>query len=191
MVLEWLRPDVKKALDIHWETDEGFMRRHLTNRAKRASVRSSKYTGGSTTFMKTKASLSKTLDRDATMKETFKYTHTLKENNERFADQRSANHYNISEPYKNPDYELGLFFANNLRISTLRASSTFTSSPVNPEDSIDLRDQVQNLTQSLHQQAQQLQQSEERYNEILARMSDTNSLKLVLRQKLEQIQQML
>ncbi|RYR43474.1 hypothetical protein Ahy_A08g039882 [Arachis hypogaea] len=44
-----------KALFVHWETDEGFRHRCLTNRAKRASTRSSKYTGGSVTFMKMKA----------------------------------------------------------------------------------------------------------------------------------------
>ncbi|QHO00606.1 uncharacterized protein DS421_13g407910 [Arachis hypogaea] len=58
-----------------------------------ASARSSKYIGSSATFMKTKARLSKSLDRDATLAKTFKYTHTLKENKERYADQRSADHY--------------------------------------------------------------------------------------------------
>ncbi|RYR11194.1 hypothetical protein Ahy_B05g079667 [Arachis hypogaea] len=53
----WLRPDIKQLLYVHWETDKGFKYRRLTNRANRASVKSSKYTGGSTTFMKTKARL--------------------------------------------------------------------------------------------------------------------------------------
>ncbi|RYR44233.1 hypothetical protein Ahy_A08g040599 [Arachis hypogaea] len=35
----------------------------------------------------------KSLDRDAILVETFKYTHTLKENKERFIDQRSQDHY--------------------------------------------------------------------------------------------------
>ncbi|RYR13027.1 hypothetical protein Ahy_B04g070243 isoform B [Arachis hypogaea] len=43
--------------------------------------------------MKTKARLSKSLDRDVSMAETFKYIHTLKENKERFTDQQSKNHY--------------------------------------------------------------------------------------------------
>ncbi|QHN94124.1 uncharacterized protein LOC110264740 [Arachis ipaensis] len=40
--------------------------------------------------MKTK---SKSLDHDAMMSDTFKYTHTLKEKNERFAYQRVVDHY--------------------------------------------------------------------------------------------------
>ncbi|RYR13028.1 hypothetical protein Ahy_B04g070243 isoform D [Arachis hypogaea] len=53
----WLRRDIKKALYVNWETDEGFMHYRLTNKANRESSRSSKYTGGSATFMKTKARL--------------------------------------------------------------------------------------------------------------------------------------
>ncbi|RYR54282.1 hypothetical protein Ahy_A06g029545 [Arachis hypogaea] len=68
---------IKKAPLVHWETDEGFSHRRLTNKANRTSARSSKYIGGSATFMNTK---SKSLDRDATLSETFKYTHILKEN---------------------------------------------------------------------------------------------------------------
>ncbi|RYR67434.1 hypothetical protein Ahy_A03g013785 [Arachis hypogaea] len=89
----WLCPKIKKVLYIHWETDKGFRHRRLTNRANMTSVRSSKYIGGSATFMKTKARLSKSLDRNAILAKTFKYTHTLKENKERFADQRSVDHY--------------------------------------------------------------------------------------------------
>ncbi|QHN96564.1 uncharacterized protein DS421_18g619620 [Arachis hypogaea] len=36
---------------------------------------------------------SKSLDREVTLAETFKYTHTLKENKERFLDQQSQDHY--------------------------------------------------------------------------------------------------
>ncbi|RYQ96577.1 hypothetical protein Ahy_B08g092379 [Arachis hypogaea] len=160
----WLRSNLKKVLYVYWETDEGFKHRCLMNRANRASARSSKYTGGSATFIKTKARLSKSLSRDATMVETFKYTHTLKDNKERFANQRFANHYTgddgnnsaasevdphtvwrktASDPYKNHVYGLGLFFTNNLCISTLIPSSTSTTSrTVNSEDNVDLREQV-------------------------------------------------
>ncbi|RYR54349.1 hypothetical protein Ahy_A06g029603 [Arachis hypogaea] len=109
-----LRLDIKKALY-----------RRLTNRANKASSKSSKYTGWSTIFMKTKTELSKSLNYDATIAETFKYTHTLKEN--------------------------------------------------------------KNIYSSA---AQQLQQSEERYNEILAHVSNIDSLRLELRQELKRIQQM-
>ncbi|RYQ98608.1 hypothetical protein Ahy_B07g086363 isoform B [Arachis hypogaea] len=53
----WLRPDLKKALYVLWETNEGFKHLRLTNRANKTSATLSKYTGGSTTFMKTKARL--------------------------------------------------------------------------------------------------------------------------------------
>ncbi|RYQ89493.1 hypothetical protein Ahy_B09g096103 [Arachis hypogaea] len=95
----WLQPKIKKALLVHWKTDEGFMYWRLTNRANRASARSSKYTGGSVTFMKTKVRLSKSLDRDPTLAKTFMYAHTLKENKTRFADQRSQDHYVSKHTY--------------------------------------------------------------------------------------------
>ncbi|RYR28351.1 hypothetical protein Ahy_B01g052464 [Arachis hypogaea] len=88
----WLQPDIKKALYVHWETAEGFRHHRLTNRANRTSARSSKYTSRSGIFMKTKTKLFKLLDHDATLAETFKYTHTLKENKKRLADQQSTDH---------------------------------------------------------------------------------------------------
>ncbi|RYR73692.1 hypothetical protein Ahy_A02g008161 isoform B [Arachis hypogaea] len=73
----WLRPNTKKLLYVHWETDEGFKYHRLTNKANRASDRLLNYTGGSATFMKTKVRLSKLLNCEATMAETFKYTHKI------------------------------------------------------------------------------------------------------------------
>ncbi|RYR28062.1 hypothetical protein Ahy_B01g052162 [Arachis hypogaea] len=153
------------ALFVHWETNEGFWHRCLTNRANRASARSSKYTGSSATFMKTKVRLLKSLDREATLAETFKYTHTLKENKETFADQRSQDHYSqqggenatdgstasvvdldvvwretTSAQYKNRVYGIGSFFGSSLRTSTLRQSSSSTTSRVvESEEGVDLR----------------------------------------------------
>ncbi|RYR18810.1 hypothetical protein Ahy_B03g063424 [Arachis hypogaea] len=89
----WLRLDLKKELDVHFSTDEGFKRRCLTNRTNRSSPRSLKYTGGSATFMKMKSRLSKSLDHEPTLVETFKYTHALKANKDIFADEWSAAHY--------------------------------------------------------------------------------------------------
>ncbi|RYR07373.1 hypothetical protein Ahy_B05g074712 [Arachis hypogaea] len=89
----WIRPAIKKELEAYFTHDKGFKRRRLTNVANRVSPRSSKYTGGSATFMKIKSKLSKSLDCEATLAETFKYTHTLKANKERFADERSTAHY--------------------------------------------------------------------------------------------------
>ncbi|RYR08156.1 hypothetical protein Ahy_B05g075714 [Arachis hypogaea] len=83
----------RTSLLVHWETDAEFRHQRLTNQANRASIRSSEYTNGSTTFMKTNARLLKSLERKATLAETFKYTHTLKENKARFVYQRSQDHY--------------------------------------------------------------------------------------------------
>ncbi|RYQ84117.1 hypothetical protein Ahy_B10g103037 [Arachis hypogaea] len=192
---QWLCLAIKNEPYIHWESDEGFWHRRLTNRANRASSRSLKYTDGFVTFVKTKARLYKSLDCDVTIGETFKYTHTLNENKERFSYQQSADPYvslarSAFEPYKNCVYGLRSFFTNNLYTSRLKAYSASATSPVDPKDSIDLREQVQNLTQSLHQQAQQLQQSEMRFNKILACASDTDFFKLELRQEMERIQRM-
>ncbi|RYR62735.1 hypothetical protein Ahy_A04g020466 [Arachis hypogaea] len=96
----WLRPDLKKEMDVHFITDEDFKRRHLTNITNRASLRSSKYTGKLATFMKTKSRLiysllifSKLLEREETLAKTFKYTRTLKVNKEKFVDEWSMTHY--------------------------------------------------------------------------------------------------
>ncbi|RYR52922.1 hypothetical protein Ahy_A06g027780 [Arachis hypogaea] len=154
---QWLRPDIKKALFVYWEIDEGFRHRHLTNRANRASVKSSKYTGSSMTFMKMKARLEcKSLDREAILGKTFKYTHMLKEKKETFDDQRSQDHYRsrlsslskvgrtppigdavvdpdavwhetASAPYKNRVYRMGSIFASSIRTSMLRLSLGSTS----------------------------------------------------------------
>ncbi|RYR31647.1 hypothetical protein Ahy_B01g056499 [Arachis hypogaea] len=182
-----LHPNIKKALYVHWETYERFKHHCLTNRANTASARSSKHTDGLATFMKTKVRLSKSLDHDATMAETFKYTHMLKENKEKFVGQWAADYYRLkvathqsqhigddgnnsaasvvdpdmvwrdatSEPYKNHVYGLGSFFGDNLHTSILRQSSASdTIRPVDPEDGVNLREQVLLFTWSLHQQAQ-------------------------------------
>ncbi|RYR24909.1 hypothetical protein Ahy_B02g058490 [Arachis hypogaea] len=189
----WLYPNIKKALYVYWETDEGFKHRYLTNRANRALARSLKYTS----------------NNEATMAGTFKYTHTLKENKERFAYQRDADHSRLEaatqqslctkdngnnsatsvvdpdkvwheaapKPYKNRMYRLGSFFPNNLCTSTLRHSSASTTSrPVDPEDGVNLKEQMLLLTRSFHPQTQQLRESEERYQAILSCMTDTDDL---------------
>ncbi|MED6147057.1 hypothetical protein PIB30_040431 [Stylosanthes scabra] len=67
----------------------------------------------------------------------------------------------LSEPYKNRVYGAGGFFASLLRRSSYADSSKSTSSchtgPPAPEV-VDLREQVQNLTQSLQSQGDLLQQ---------------------------------
>ncbi|RYR13743.1 hypothetical protein Ahy_B04g070575 [Arachis hypogaea] len=63
----WLHSDIKKELDVHFSTDEGFKRHRLTNRTSRTLSRSSKYTGGLATFMKMKSKLSKSLEHEKTL----------------------------------------------------------------------------------------------------------------------------
>ncbi|RYR21744.1 hypothetical protein Ahy_B03g067076 [Arachis hypogaea] len=146
----WLGPE---------ENDAGFRHQHLTNQANRASEILSKYTSSSATFMKMKVRLSKSLDREATLVETFKYTH---KNKTRFVDQWSHDHYRLasviqqsqqsgkdvtdgamasivdpdavwreiaSALYKNLVYGMGPFLASSLRTSMLRPLSGSTTSP--------------------------------------------------------------
>ncbi|RYR26791.1 hypothetical protein Ahy_B02g061095 [Arachis hypogaea] len=131
----WIHPNIKRALDNHFSINEGFRLHCLTNRANRVSPWSSKYTGGSATFIKTKSRL--LLECEATLAETFKYTHLLKANKERFANERFAAHY----------FEiLGSFFASGLHTSTLAASfgSASATSAANPKEVVDLREQLPN-----------------------------------------------
>ncbi|QHN92403.1 uncharacterized protein DS421_17g583420 [Arachis hypogaea] len=184
----WLCPEIKKALYVHWE--------------------------------------SKSLDRDATLAETFKYTYTLKENKERFVGQRYADHYylrvlhvetggrnlTISAKWggrqwlccfshrsqyslaqdrlsavQEPCIRVGLFFTSSLQTST---SASATSKAVDLEEGIDLRLHVQELTQSLHDQAQKMKETQERYQKILTRMTDKDELRLEWREQLERLQRM-
>ncbi|RYR57355.1 hypothetical protein Ahy_A05g023095 [Arachis hypogaea] len=148
----WLCPDIKKVLYVHWETDEGFRNHLLTNRANRISGRSSNYTGGSATSIKTMAMLSKSLDRggknlqrlEAATQQSLRTEEDGNNSADSVVDLDMVRCETASELYKNRVYWL----------------------------------------------AQQLQQSKETYNEILARMSDTDSIRLELRQELERIQWM-
>ncbi|QHN87192.1 uncharacterized protein DS421_16g552910 [Arachis hypogaea] len=94
----WICPNIKSELKAHFRDNEGFKYRRLMNIANKASPRSSRYTGGSTTFMKTKTRLSKSLDPEATLAETFKYIHTLKANKEKFTDEQLTADYQSRPP---------------------------------------------------------------------------------------------
>ncbi|RYR08845.1 hypothetical protein Ahy_B05g076672 [Arachis hypogaea] len=202
----WLRPDIKKELDVHLVLMRGLCR-----------CRQMKYTGRSATFMKTKSMLSKSLEREVTLAETFKYTHTLKANKEKFVDERSTTHYEdytqrleaatqqsqpsgddsgsdasvvdpdrvwretASESYKNRAYGLGSFFTSGLHTSTLAASSASASatSTAHPEEVIDLREE------EIYQQAQQ---SKQRYKKLLVCIEDTIAIRSELMEKLERLE---
>ncbi|RYR26347.1 hypothetical protein Ahy_B02g060580 [Arachis hypogaea] len=154
----WLLLDIKKALYIYWETSEGFKHHHLMNRANSELARLSIYIGELATFMKTNVRLSKLLDRDATMAETFKSpTHR------NWRPQPS--NLSLLEPMATtPLHQSSMltrfgtrphlsrtiiafirmesFFANNLHTSTLRHSfASATSRHIDdPKDDIDLRE---------------------------------------------------
>ncbi|MED6172263.1 hypothetical protein PIB30_048438 [Stylosanthes scabra] len=151
------------------------------------------HTWGSATIPKTRARMTRSLDRPPTDTEVFRETHTRKRDRsivERRADdlltEYSANLeqatqqaqeegdesaatvdpnvvwcQTLFEPCKNRVYGAGGFFASSLRRSGYGGSSaSATSSHTGPADAevVDLREQVQNLTQSLHSQGEVLQQ---------------------------------
>ncbi|RYR31908.1 hypothetical protein Ahy_B01g056858 [Arachis hypogaea] len=121
----WLRPEIKNALLVYWEIDEGFRYRHLTNRANRASAISSKYTGGSATFLKTKARLRLEV---VTQQSQQSGEDTADGSAVSVVDLNAVWHETASALYKNRVYRLGSFFARSLRTSTLRPSFAFATS---------------------------------------------------------------
>ncbi|QHO18413.1 uncharacterized protein DS421_11g320300 [Arachis hypogaea] len=155
-----------KALFVYWKTDKGFRHQRLTNKANRASVRSSKYTSNSATFMKTKARLSKSLDREATLAETFKYTYTLKKNKETFADQRSHDHYSQKR----------------------REDATDGSAASIVDPDVVWHEIASAPYKNRH--ARELNNYLERYQEILNRVTSTDELRLEWRESLERMQHM-
>ncbi|RYR79593.1 hypothetical protein Ahy_A01g004398 [Arachis hypogaea] len=198
-LMTWIRPSIKTELEVHFRNDDGIKHCHLTNVANRTLPRSSKYTGGWVIFMKTKSRLSKSLDCEAILVETFKYTHTLKVNKGKFADERFGAHYIggydtaisvaygndeddsetsvvdsdrvwheiASKTHKNRHFRLGSFFASGLHSFVLVAFSASATNPSDLQEVVDLREEVQKLTQELHQQAEQ---SKQRHNDFLARI---------------------
>ncbi|MED6145183.1 hypothetical protein PIB30_022642 [Stylosanthes scabra] len=189
--------------------DPGFKKRQASSKKNRASSKGGcLHTGGSVTIPKTRARMTRSLDRLPTDVEVFRETHTRKRDRsivEKHAEdllaytfmlfsfrpsslptEFSANldeatqraqeegdkspatvdpnivwRQTLSEPYKNRVYGAGGFFASSLRRSGYADSSASASSchtdPPAPEV-VDLREQVQNLTQSLQSQGDLLQQ---------------------------------
>ncbi|RYR28352.1 hypothetical protein Ahy_B01g052465 [Arachis hypogaea] len=152
----WICPFIKKELEAHFRTDEGFKRHRLMNVANRALPRLSKYTGGSATFLKTKSKLEDYTQRleAATQQSQLPSGNDDLGSDTSVVDPDRVWSETASEPYKN-------------HVFALAASSTSVSvtSPANPEEVFDLMEEVQKLTQELHQQAQQYEQ---RYNETAA-----------------------
>ncbi|MED6212711.1 hypothetical protein PIB30_086237, partial [Stylosanthes scabra] len=129
------------------------------------------HTGGSATIPKTRAKMTRSLDRPATDAEVFRATHTRKRDRsivEKRADdlwytEFSANLEQATQQAQEEGDESAAtgFFASSLRRSGYGGSSASASSthtgPAAPEV-VDLREQVQNLSQSLQTQGHMLQQ---------------------------------
>ncbi|MED6122881.1 hypothetical protein PIB30_044040 [Stylosanthes scabra] len=159
---QWCRPELKKALYHFWETDEKYKHTKATNKANRASERCAKYTGESATPMKTKAKMTKSLDRLVSMAEVFKQTHTLKENKEKFADKRSTDIWNEYIDNTAIATQRAAESGTSTAESTLRTSvfatqdtsaSVTSAVPCGEEDTVDLREQVLLLNQNIHDMA--------------------------------------
>ena len=82
---------------------------------------------------------------------------------------------------------MGSLFISGLYTSILAVSFTSATSPADLEKVVDLKGQVQKLTQELHQQTQQ---SDVRYNEFLVCVGATDSLELQVREDLERLERL-
>ncbi|MED6149240.1 hypothetical protein PIB30_060523 [Stylosanthes scabra] len=178
--LEWLSETLRKQLLHKFATDLCFLKRLAVNKVNRASSKGGcLHTGVLRPFPR----LMRSLDRPPTEPELFRETHTWKRdiNTKFFANFQQATQQTqeegdesagkadpnivwrqtLSEPHKNRVYRAGGFFASSLRTSGYGGSSaSATSTHTGPATSkvVDLREQVQNSTQSLETQGQVLQQ---------------------------------
>ncbi|MED6117477.1 hypothetical protein PIB30_110311 [Stylosanthes scabra] len=77
--LRWLSDTLRKQLLVRFATDEGFLKRQAASKANRASTKGGcLHTGGSATLPKTRARMTRSLDREPTDAEVFRQTHTRK-----------------------------------------------------------------------------------------------------------------
>ncbi|MED6114830.1 hypothetical protein PIB30_084233, partial [Stylosanthes scabra] len=86
----WMSPTLKREVRNKFATDEGFQRRSATNKVNRASAEGgSLHCGGSATIPSTQERMEKEINREPTIAEVFKQTHTRKRNKEEWVDERS------------------------------------------------------------------------------------------------------
>ncbi|MED6108931.1 hypothetical protein PIB30_028913 [Stylosanthes scabra] len=150
--LKWLSDGLRRLLLNRFGNDPGFKKRSAVNKVNRASSKGAYlHIGGSATIPKTRARMTRSLDRPPTDPELFKETHTWKCDTsvvEKRADdllfEFSANleqatqqaqeegdenaGTTLSEPYKNRVYEAGGFFASSLCKSGYEGSSASATS---------------------------------------------------------------
>ncbi|MED6175164.1 hypothetical protein PIB30_075774 [Stylosanthes scabra] len=188
----------KREVRNKFATDEGFERRSATNKVNWASAKGgSLHCGGSAAIPSTQERMSKELNREPTIAEVFKQTHTKKRNKEEWdvfiiefdtrtqATQQSAHEGNgssspiivdpdevwrevVGEPRKNCIYGIGSYFSRTLCTDPLLRSSRGMSEPPLSQHTVEeLRTQIHGLTQELHQKVQQNEENEERIQHLL------------------------
>ncbi|RYR54318.1 hypothetical protein Ahy_A06g029576 [Arachis hypogaea] len=183
--------------------DAGFKHQRLINKANMASARSSKNTSSLATFMKTNVRLSKSLDHETTLVETFKYTHTLKENKARFFYQRSQDHYEFYtqrlEAMTQQSQQSMKDTANSSAASVINPDAIWREAASAPYKNhvYELGSFFANLQYSKglplvepSRLRMELNDYGERYQEILTCVTDTDNLKLEWREQLEWLQWM-
>ncbi|MED6146035.1 hypothetical protein PIB30_030828 [Stylosanthes scabra] len=218
---------LRKMLLDRFANDPGFKKRQASSKKNRASSKGGYlHTGGSTTIPKTRARMTRSLDRLPTNVEVFRETHTRKRDRsivekraEDLLTEFSANldeatqraqeegdespttvdpdivwRQTLSEPYKNRVYGAEGFFASSLRrsgyaVSSASASSCHTGPPA-PEV-VDLREQVQNLTQSLQSQGDLLQQQIDEVKSLKSTLAEKDAREEEHLRRMEEMSRMM
>ncbi|MED6172358.1 hypothetical protein PIB30_049378 [Stylosanthes scabra] len=157
--LKWMSEMLRGRLLHRFATDEGFKKRQASSKVNRASSKGGcLHTGGSATIPKTRARMTRSLDREPTDAEVFRETHTRKRDRsivekrvddllfsanleqatqqaQEEGDESAATvdpnivwRQTLSEPYRNRVYGAGGFFASSLCKSGYAGSSASASS---------------------------------------------------------------
>ncbi|MED6132785.1 hypothetical protein PIB30_022098 [Stylosanthes scabra] len=198
--LKWMSERLRKMLLDRFANDPRFKKRQTRSKKNRASSKGGcLHAGGSATIPKTRARMTRSLDRPPTDVKVFRETHTRKRDRsivekrakdlltefsanleqasqqaEEEGDDSAATvdpdvvwRQTPSEPCKNRIYGAGRFFASSLRRSGY-------GGPANAEV-VDLREQVQNLSQSLENQGHMLQQQIEEVRSLKSTLAEKDA----------------
>ncbi|MED6170825.1 hypothetical protein PIB30_034819 [Stylosanthes scabra] len=166
----WMTPAFKREVRHKFATDEGFQRHSATNKVNRASAKGGAlHCGGSATIPSTQERMKKELNREPTLAEVFKQTHTRKRNKEEWgvyteeldtrtqATQQSAHEGNDSNnPVLVDPNEVWRDVVGEPRKNHIYGDTVE-----------ELRTQIHGLTQELHQKVQQNEENEERVQQLL------------------------
>ncbi|MED6121872.1 hypothetical protein PIB30_034190 [Stylosanthes scabra] len=88
--IRWMTPALKQEVRHKFATDEGFQRWSAKNKVNRASTKvGALHCGGSATIPSTQEWMANELNREPTLAEVFKQTHTKKRDMEEWMDERS------------------------------------------------------------------------------------------------------